>query len=1480
MSNKESAMNNSSASHWRIPLICLGLIALVFAIYWQTIRYEFINFDDPNYITCNAHVLRGLTWDNLCWSIIAGLKSGEVDTDNWMPLTLLSHMAVVHGFGLQAGAHHALNIILHAAGTVLLFLVLRSMTGATWRSFIVAALFAIHPLHVESVAWVAERKDVLSGLFFMLTLWAYLAYTRKRSIGRYSFVILCFVLGLMSKPMLVTLPFVLLLLDYWPLQRMGRSMPGSMSISILIAEKIPLLALSVIDCLVTISVQRVCIEFSKHYPFSERIINAAVAYVRYLGKTLWPCNLSIFYPMPINGVWPMIEVVFSILLLVVITLVVWSRRRIKPYLLIGWFWYLGMLVPVVGIVQVGSQAFADRYTYLPLIGIFIGVTWLFGDLLVINRADFIGLVSRKFIFRIVLFISAGIFIVLSTLSYCQTRYWQNDLTIWKHTLHCTKENAVAYNNMGSALLRQNLIMEALAQYREALRISPDYAEAHSNLAFALSKVGFKDESLVHYREAIKFNPDHPIAHNNLGSALLEMGQTEQAIDQYRAALKIRPEYADAHNNLGNILLQQGKIRESIEQFQCVLRIKPNYAEAHNGLGAAFFREGLTREAEEQYRAALKIRPSYADAHYNLGNLLFKDGLLREADEQYREVLRDNPDCAEAHNALGVGLFKEGHTEESLEEFRTALRLRPQYKEADHNLTSALLQKGAAVGAESYNLKPDKESLKAKKEPQNDKLNSVLNDALPPDKDPSKDVAKQKGFSYFDTNEVVSLTIASICFLLGACIIYIICAPKDTKISLEINPLKPDLTSDPKIMSVNPRKNRLLFHRWFLNLRTLLVSLGLLALVFVVFTQTLRHEFVNFDDPFFVTENPIVQQGITIEGLKYAVTAVCDENWHPLTMIAHMVDCQLYGNWAGGHHLTCLQLHALGAVLLFLLLRKMTGSLWKSALVAAIWAVHPLRVESVAWIAELKDVLSGVFFFLTMMAYVDYARRRTLWRYLLVMALLACGLMSKPMLVTLPFVLLLLDYWPLGRMKDITATEILKKRNQVKKKDTKRFPCKTLPLKLLLIEKLPLLLLAVISCGITMMTQKEVLERCAFLTFGGRCENALVATVIYCCKMVWPTSLAVYYPLTLDGWPLWEVIGSAVLLFAVTVVVLFQRRFRPYLAVGWFWYLGMLVPVIGIIKVGGQAYADRYTYLPQIGLIIALVWLLADWVGEHRGRRIIMVALSVLVLGLLMIVAHHQGTFWKNGLTLWGHTLSISGDSDLVDNNLGVVEMMNGKTEEAELHFRKSLKINPAQVDGHCNLGLALIKRGKKEEAINEYREAVKYAPQSTKILIRFTDALAALDCKDETIKNYLEIVRREPESVELRSNLGIELFRAGREQEGIHELDKAYGMEPKSVLIQNNLSYALATAHEDALLDGERALQLATQVNQSTGGEVPALLETLAAAQAATGDFTKALKTVRRALDLAEASGDKEICTTLRKEISLYEQGIPLRDPR
>ena len=368
-------------------------------------------------------------------------------------------------------------------------------------------------------------------------------------------------------------------------------------------------------------------------------------------------------------------------------------------------------------------------------------------------------------------------------------------------------------------------------------------------------------------------------------------------------------------------------------------------------------------------------------------------------------------------------------------------------------------------------------------------------------------------------------------------------------------------------SLNPQVSA--FRSQVSSFRVPLLCLGLITLVFSIYAQTLWHGFLNFDDDYYVVENPIVLQGLTQAGIINSFTTVCDANWIPLTMLTHMADCQFYGTWAGGHHLSCLMLHALGVVLLFLLLRSMTGALWKSALVAALWAVHPLRVESVAWIAELKDVLSGDFFFMTLIVYVSYTRRRTLPRYLAVMLLFALGLMSKPMLVTLPFVLLLLDYWPLHRMG----------RNETPSQTT------LLPL---LLEKIPLLVLAFLSVMTTLWAQKGAIEAMNPMPLSLRLGNAVMAYGTYLFQMVWPVNLAIYYPVGVGELSHWKIVSVLILLVAISLLVIVVRKRLPCLLVGWFWYLGMLLPVIGILKVGSQAYADRYTYLPTIGILLSLI----------------------------------------------------------------------------------------------------------------------------------------------------------------------------------------------------------------------------------------------------------------------------------------------------
>jgi hypothetical protein len=404
---------------------------------------------------------------------------------------------------------------------------------------------------------------------------------------------------------------------------------------------------------------------------------------------------------------------------------------------------------------------------------------------------------------------------------------------------------------------------------------------------------------------------------------------------------------------------------------------------------------------------------------------------------------------------------------------------------------------------------------------------------------------------------------------------------------------------------------------------------LVAIIWLVFGQTLGHGFVNYDDDRYVYNNPQVIHGLNLKGIEWAFTHSVMANWHPLTMMSHMLDCQLYGLNAGDHHLTSLLIQAATAILLFLVLREMTGALWRSAFVAAVFAIHPLRVESVAWVAERKDVLSGLFFMLTLGAYVRYVRNpKSLGRYLTVAFLFALGLMCKPMLVTVPFVLLLLDYWPLNRFgAAANRLSILWK---------------------LIVEKIPLIILSMAACLVTLLIQHQDTE----ISFSERISNALVSYAAYCGQMFYPVGLAVLYPYPNDGWPAGKIILSLLLLVAISAVALCWRRKRPYFLMGWLWYLGMLVPVIGLVlQVGAQARADRYTYLPQIGLNILLTWMVAELTVSWRSRRWVLGGGALAVLAVLIICARTQTTYWRDSKSLWDHTLACTSNNSLAYNNL-------------------------------------------------------------------------------------------------------------------------------------------------------------------------------------------------------------------------------------
>ncbi len=680
-------------------LISLVLLVATLAAFGQVRNHAFLNFDDDVYVTANRHVQSGLTLESVTWAFT------RMHAGFWHPLTWLSHMLDCQLYGLNPSGHHLTNLVFHIASTLLLFLILKRMTGALWRSGLVAALFALHPLRVESVAWVAERKDVLSTFFWMVTMGAYVRYVERPKLNRYLLVLLFFALGLLSKPMLITLPFVLLLLDYWPLGRFQFGQPSghhrSNTVKLkdsgdqrsfalrLVLEKAPFFGLVAVSSFLTFLAQRSAgaVTSLQSLPLESRVANALVSYVSYIEKMIWPRHLAVFYPY--QEVLPIWKVVGSGLFLVCISILVIRVVRRHPFLVVGWLWYLGTLVPVIGLVQVGMQAMADRFTYIPLIGLFVMVAYGVPDLLAGWRHR-----------RVVLSVSAGLLLsLLMIATKSQVKHWQDDTTLFKHSLDVTSNNYLCHTNLGVALARQGKIEEAVAHYVEALRIQPDFVEAHNNLGIALAGQGKIEEAIAHYVEALRIQPDFVGAHTNLGVALAGQGKIEEAIAHYVEALRIQPDYVEARNNLGVALAGQGKIQEAIAHYREALRIAPEFAKTHYNLGVALAGQGRIQEAIARYVEALRIQPDYVEAHNNLGVALAGQGRIQEAIAHFAEALRIQPDFVEAHNNLGVALAGQGRIQEAIAHYVEALRLKPDYAEAHINLGlaySMIGDKGSAL----------------------------------------------------------------------------------------------------------------------------------------------------------------------------------------------------------------------------------------------------------------------------------------------------------------------------------------------------------------------------------------------------------------------------------------------------------------------------------------------------------------------------------------------------------------------------------------------------------------------------------------------------------------------------------------------------------------------------------------------------------------------------------------------------------------
>lgn len=572
---------------WRLSsvdiAIWFGLILAILVVYAQTRHYSFVNFDDDLYVYENPHVQSGLTPQSIEWAMTAVVSS------NWMPVTLFSHMLDAQLFGLQSGPQHMVNVLFHALAAIVLFMTLQRATGTRWPSAFVAFAFALHPLHVGSVAWIAERKDVLSALFWFLALYAYVRYTERPGGGRYLLVAVLFSLGLMSKPMLVTFPFALLLFDIWPLRRF--EWPK------VIWEKLPLLALSAIVSTTSYFVQQSSGALIS-VPLGMRIGNALISYVNYIAQVFWPARLAVFYPYPRSlETW---QVAGALVLLIGISLAALRALRTRPWLATGWFWYLGTLVPVIGLVQVGNQSRADRYTYIPMVGLTLMIAW--------GAAEAAGKRPKT---KSAIAIGATLWCVIwMAVSWTQAAYWQNSETLYRHAIDVTADNWLAEYNLGHYLMDQpGRIADAIPHFEAVVRIKPRYPEGNNNLGACLMNVGRNAEAADRFETALRAKPGFVDAHYNLGLALTRIpGRDADAEAQFEAALRLEPDHKQAHNSLALLLVQHGRAPEAIPHLETVLRLYPDYRAEHN-LGAVLAGiPGRQTEAIRHLEASERLHP--------------------------------------------------------------------------------------------------------------------------------------------------------------------------------------------------------------------------------------------------------------------------------------------------------------------------------------------------------------------------------------------------------------------------------------------------------------------------------------------------------------------------------------------------------------------------------------------------------------------------------------------------------------------------------------------------------------------------------------------------------------------------------------------------------------------------------------------------------------------------------------------------------
>jgi len=595
-------------------------------------------------------------------------------------------------------------------------------------------------------------------------------------------------------------------------------------------------------------------------------------------------------------------------------------------------------------------------------------------------------------------------------------------------------------------------------------------------------------------------------------------------------------------------------------------------------------------------------------------------------------------------------------------------------------------------------------------------------------------------------------------------------------------------------------------------RKTLVCFVLFILTLAVFYQVRHFDFVNLDDPVYVTANRHVQGGLSPEGIRWAFSTAHASFWHPLTWLSLMLDHDLYGLKPGGYHLTSLILHVLNTLLLFWLFHRMTGALWRSAFVAALFALHPLHVESVAWVSQRKDTLSTFFWMLTLCAYVVHTQKQAFHRYLLALACFTLGLMAKPMLVTLPFVLLLLDYWPLNRFQGRDAgpspppvspqgggrkrLEAGPKKNASQKNMSP--PKSPVPARAaspgavawrLVMEKIPFFVLSAVFSAVAYYAQHQV----SYITFpvGSRIANALVAYVVYLQKTFWPFNLAVFYPFP-EALPAWQVLGAALILALTSVAVFAAAKRRPFLMVGWLWYVGILVPVIGIVQVGKHALADRYTYIPLIGLFVMAAWGVPELLKKWRHGRAALIAMTILIIAGLAAVTWTQAGHWKNSMTLLEHALKVTDRNDLAHNNIGIALRGAGKVAEAEFHYREALRIRPDSEQAHFNLGNLLLAGGRTDEAISQYQEALRIRPGYQNAHVNLGAALMSRGLYGQAAVHYRKAISLGNVDAGIYCSLGAALGATGQMDEAAVQLRQAILVRPNFAEAHNELGRVLA----------------------------------------------------------------------------------------